>query len=185
MIVYNFTMIRDLIIVVEVIMSMRGEKGFSITSLVMAAGIIGIISVATAQMFKSQSHSQAESDMRMSHLTIIRHLINNMNCSATATSLPALDHCNSDNKPIEIRSKQAGTPVLIKSFDPQLIQPWMLNDQTVTAGQLTEVANHYVAAVCNAAGEIKIFAKKIRGIPPEFKAIKPDIPWGCRLPAAP
>lgn len=160
---------------------MRRESGFSLPGLLIGIAILAFMGVVTAQMFKTQAVSDAHGDLHLTHLSIARHLLNKMDCVATIAKLPDPAYCDADNKPVALYSKAAGNPVLFKSFSANQIQPWLLTDQSVPADALTEFGNFYVAAVCNASGEIKIFAKKVKGIPAEFKLIKPNIPWGCSL----
>lgn len=159
----------------------NSNRGFSLVSVMIAAVVGVIIAMAAAELMRSQQISQNSTDVQVGRMSLIRYIMNGLDCVETISVLSPPNYCNAPNLPVEIRSRRASDPILVKKFDAAVYRPWELGAPNVSPGDLTQVGDFYLAAVCDTGGNLRFYAKKVRGMPNNFKLLSPEIPWSCVL----
>lgn len=155
------------------------NQGFGMIGALVSTGLVGIIAVGAAQVFKSQYYSQSITETELSKIAIENYIFNGIDCQASRLALSS--PCSASNTPVEIRSRLDSSVVLVKKFNAELFQPWNLGEANVTANDMTTVGKYYIAATCDANGSLSFFVKKVKGIPKKFIRLTPRSPWRCAL----
>jgi hypothetical protein len=176
----------------------KSNQGMGMAGAILFTGVIGVMGAVAAQKFKGQYLSQNATEVEISKTSITNYIFNAIDCEAsqginknptstvgiagsTSSSSSATSLCIAPNTPVELKSRLAPNATLIKRFSANQYQPWSLGSPDIAANSLTTLGQFYIAATCNADGDIQIYIKKIKGLPKNFINLNPSTPWRCGL----
>lgn len=141
------------------------NRGSALVTMLIAAGIMGILFMAISRMIANNSKDTALVENQIDRLALNRYMMMAADCASTKVSAPS--PC-SDGTYVAVMTAN-GAKTLVKKF------------QSSTPSDVTTIGKWMVRAKCGPSRTL-VFEAKLANSSNDFKNLSPNVPFGCVMP---